>query len=118
MNSENSKVESLKAQRLSSVCFVEDYIQLAFDRAGLNIINTSTVQVQGVEHKGDDPGTASILTSLIGRVVAQVRVEPEQRFVIEFRGGDALWVSLDPADYTRGPEALTIQYDDKSAEVL
>jgi hypothetical protein len=118
MNAEGSNVEALNGQRLSSVSFVEDYIQLGFDRAGLNIINTPTVLVAGAPHRGDDPEAASTLVSLIGRVVERVRLEPGQRFTIEFRGGDALWVSLEPADYKRGPEALTIRYDDNSLEVL
>jgi hypothetical protein len=107
----------LEGQRLSSVCFVEDYIQLGFERAGVTLINSSTLLLGNALLKDGDAQTPALLRSLIGETIEAVEVQPSVHFAMHFGNGTTIRVSLDPADYRSGPEALTIQYDDDSVDV-
>jgi hypothetical protein len=57
------------------------------------------------------------LRSLIGEAIEAVDIQPAAHFAMQFGNGATIRVSLDPADYRSGPEALTIQYDDESVDV-
>ena len=111
MRAEN-RLRSLVGQRLGSVVFVEDYVQLILDHAGLSLLNTPRLARDGVEIAGDDPRSPMTYVAMIGNVVKDVRFVPDSHLAMEFENGDRVVVPLAAGDYHHGPEGLLIEYDD------
>ena len=106
----------LVGHELSSVTFVRDYVQLAFDGPGMNAYTMPTVAC-GSESLGlGQPGYRDGLCRQIGCKVERTEVDA-QRVSIVFEGGAAISISLRDEDY-RGPEALEFSLDDKCIWVV
>jgi hypothetical protein len=90
---------------LSSVEFVQEYVQLRFDGPTLTAYTPPTV---GLASSGvlawAQAGYRDALCDLIGSVVRSVEVQPDA-VRLGFESGSAICVSLKDDDY-RGPEAL------------
>jgi hypothetical protein len=101
----------LVGRELSSVTFVRDYIQLAFDGPGMNAYIAPTV-TSGFESLGlGQPGYRDSLCGQIGCKVERTEVD-SQRVTIVFEGGVVVSISLMDDD-DRGPEALEFSLDRK-----
>lgn len=110
--SAEKRLESLVGQRLGSVVFVEDYVQLILDHAGLSLLNTPRLIHEGIEIGGEDPRSAMSYVAMIGNVVHDVEFARDSHLALEFENGDRVVVPLAPGDYRHGPEGLLIEYDD------
>ena len=97
----------LDAEPLSSVVFVQDYIQLVFQDLYFNLYNPVDV------HHGDstlgetDIGFADQLRRLIGQRVIDTSATERQFAAITFECGTRVAVSLRPEDAS-GPEAFEL----------
>jgi len=101
----------LVGHELSSVTFVRDYLQLAFDGGGMNAYTTPTVACGSESLSLGQPGYRDSLCRQIGCRVERTEVD-DQRVAIIFEGGAAVSISLREDDY-RGPEALEFSLDGK-----
>jgi hypothetical protein len=90
--------------QLSSVEFVQDYVQLRFDGPTLTAFTVPSIITEHGRYEWETPGYRDALCSLIGKLVRSTSVCTDQVIRIEFEDASAVEVSLRPADY-RGPEA-------------
>ena len=97
-------LRELVGQPLSSVEFVQDYVQLHFDGPTLTAYTRPTISVRSSTLAWCDSGYRDALCEQIGSVVHRVKVQPEEVSLL-FESGSGIEVSLRPDDY-RGPEAL------------
>jgi hypothetical protein len=98
-------LKGLVGRRVSSVEFVQDYVQLRFDGPRLSAYVSPVVDLPAKRLRHDAPGYRDELCARIGRAVV----------LGEFRDGEGLWrrfddgvvveISVRDKDYT-GPEAL------------
>jgi hypothetical protein len=97
---------------LSSVTFVRDYVQFAFDgaaSAGLTAYTPPTVSCGPGSHIWGEPGYRDALCRQIGCRIERTAVD-DQQVSIAFESGATVLISLRDADY-RGPEALQLLLD-------
>jgi|SRR5579862_2121774 len=99
----------LVGRELSSVTFVRDLIQLAFDGAGLNAYTLPTVTCGSERLTVKQPGYRDCLCEQIGHRVQRTEVDG-QCVSIVFENGPVVSISLRDDDY-RGPEALEFWLD-------
>ena len=93
-------------RRLSSVTFVQDYVQFDFDGAVLTAYTLPTVNIGSQFLRWGEAGYRDALCEQISRNIREVEVN-EQRVVLLFERDVAISVSLLDKNYT-GPEALTL----------
>ncbi|MFZ0957912.1 MAG: hypothetical protein WAN60_16330 [Candidatus Sulfotelmatobacter sp.] len=102
-------LEKLVGRALSSVTFVADYIQFAFDGSGLTAYTLPIVS-SGSERLGwGQAGYRDLLCKQICCRVQRVEVN-DQRVSVLFKEGTVISISLLDKDYT-GPEALQFSLD-------
>jgi hypothetical protein len=101
----------LVGNELSSVTFVRDYVQLAFDGPSMHAYTTPSVACGSEVLSLGQPGYRDVLCKEIGCRVERTEVD-NQRLSIVFENGVAVSISLRDEDY-RGPEALRFSLDDK-----
>jgi hypothetical protein len=101
---------------LSSITFVADYVQFAFDGPGLTAYTPPTVSLGSQYLEWEQAGYRDALCRQIGRRVERVEVD-ERHVAILFDGGAALSISLLDKDYT-GPEALEFSLNSERNWVL
>ncbi len=102
-------LEKLVGQDLSSVTFVRDYVQLAFDGPGLSAYTMPTVTSESESLSLGQPGYRDSLCRQIGCRVERTEAD-DQRVLIIFENGAAVSISLRDDDY-RGPGALEFSLD-------
>jgi hypothetical protein len=107
-------LDRIVGQRVSSVCFVEDYWQLVLEDATVSFVNATKISASGADHDLPDE---SRLRGLIGAVVAKTEIEPNDEMRLVFGTAVVLSVTLRPQDYRWGPEAVMIQHADGSFDV-
>lgn len=110
----HSSVQALNllvGDRVISVTFIHDYMQLHFEHAYLNITNPSTVVTNGVCSKFESAEYANYVRKLIGECVRSVSAQAGSEINIEFANESRFAISLRPEDYEAGPEAVMIQHD-------
>lgn len=111
-------LEELHGEQLSAVTFVQDYLQLWFDGPGINVMNPLTVQMGSASVTSWQPGFRDALCALITKIVAEVEIRDGEAFIIRFKDGSLLSISLRHEDYT-SPEAIYAHgFRDKSAIVI
>jgi hypothetical protein len=93
----------LNGEKLSSVVFVMDYLQLDFDGNRFTLNVWPVVTVDSKEYKFGELLYRDSLCSLITKVVKQIGGVEKQHLTLEFESGDKLTVSLDPSN----PELVT-----------
>jgi len=84
----------LVGEKLSSVTFVLDYLQLDFDGNRFTLNVWPMVVIGNNEYKFGEPSYRDTLCSLIAQVVKQATGEEKQYLNISFESGDMLIVSL------------------------
>jgi hypothetical protein len=94
---------------LSSVTFVRDYIQFAFDGPRLNAYTAPAVSFGAESLSLGHPGYRDCLCKQIGCRIERTEVN-DQRVAIIFEKGAVVSISLRDDDY-RGPGALELQLD-------
>jgi hypothetical protein len=99
-------VQLLEGEQLSSVEFVQDYVQLRFDGPCLTVYTIAqTVTRNNSFIAWGEPGYRDALCNPIAHKVKQTLVVDSERLSLTF-DDDSVWsVSLLEGDY-RGPEAL------------
>lgn len=98
-------LETLVGQTLSSVEFVQDYVQLRFDGPTLTAYTQPSVTHAGVTLRWNGQGYRDALCNQIGSHVAAVALGKDSLLVLEFDNQAAVSVSLKDEDY-RGAEAV------------
>ena len=101
-----SPLSELIGGQLSAVTFVQDYIQLWFDGAGMNITTPVTLKAASNEIKSWAPGFRDLLCNQIGKIVSGVHQNGTE-LTIAFDDESHISVSLREADYS-SPEAFYV----------
>ena len=104
-------LEKLVGSALSSVSFVADYIQFAFDGPELTAYTLPIVSSGSERLESGQLGYRDSLCKQIGRRVQRVEVN-DQHVSVLFKEGAAISISVLDKDYT-GPEALQFSLDQK-----
>ena len=99
----------LVGEQLSSVEFVQDFVQLRFDGPCITAFTWPVVRSTSENLSWGQPGYRDALCCQISRLVERTEVD-DQRVSIIFEGGAVFSVSLRDDDY-RGPEALYFALD-------
>lgn len=97
-------LSTIVGSQLSSVEFVQDYVQLRFDGPCLTAFTPPTVQAGNGWSKWGNPGYRDMLCDRIGRTVCTASVIEGQEIRLRFDDGAFISISLLPEDY-RGAEA-------------
>ena len=91
--------------QLSSVEFVQDYLQLRFDGPTINVTNPLTLYANKTEITSWDAGFRDLLCGQITKIVEQVTFEPQKALTILFVDKSLISISMRPQDY-KSPEAI------------
>ncbi|MVN23468.1 hypothetical protein [Mucilaginibacter arboris] len=83
-------------EKLSSVTFVMDYLQVDFDGNGFTFYIWPVVTVENIEYKFGDSYYRDKLCSLIAQIVKSVSYVDNKEIVIHFDNENKLFLSLDP----------------------
>jgi hypothetical protein len=102
---------TLVGRKLSSVTFLADYVQLAFDGPGMSAYTMPTVACGTETRSFGQPGYRNSLCMQIGSQVKRTEVGEECVSII-FETGEVISISLRDED-CRGPEALEFHLDAK-----
>lgn len=98
-------LQEIVGRQLSSVEFVQDYVQLRFDGPTLTAVTQPVVEVGGEAFRWNDRGFRDELCARITKKVVSARVLPEDSVRITFGDGAVVKVSLHKDDY-RAAEAV------------
>ncbi len=97
--------DELIGRQLSSVEFVQDYLQIRFDGPSINVTNPLTVGVNETEITSWNAGFRDLLCGQISKIVNGVTMEAGNALTIRFIDDSKITVSLRPEDYS-SPEAI------------
>ena len=97
--------KQLEGEQLSSVTFVQDYIQLHFDGPGINVYMPMSVEVGATTIRSGDSQFRNALCGQIAKIVRNVSFRDAEALTITFMDDSRLSISLRHEDYS-GPEAL------------
>ncbi len=111
-----SPLSIVKGTPLSSVEFVQDYVQLRFDGPCLTAHTPPSVVKNYCRLRWNEPGYRDALCGAIGQTVSAVVVDAE-RIGIEFGPEMYVEISLKPAGAV-GPEAAVFSYTDGQTAVF
>lgn len=95
----------LYGKQLSSVEFVQDYLQLRFDGPCINVTNPLTVKTKDNEITSWNIGFRDLLCEQITKLVDEVSFESGKELRIRFADESTIIISLRPEDYSSS-EAL------------
>lgn len=96
----------LEGSRLSSVEFVQDYVQLRFDGPTLTAITRPRVRLPNQCLDWGKQGYRDALCERIGKLVRHALTIPEQEIQIEFEDGALISVSLKREDFRAAEAAI------------
>jgi hypothetical protein len=97
-------VEKIVGEQLSSVEFVQDYVQLHFDGPTLTLFVWPVVAVDKQETHFGESSYRDVLCSRIAHIVTKVTMADDEALSVQFDDGSAITVSLKPEGRTV-PEA-------------
>lgn len=97
-------LDKITGEQLSSVEFVQDYLQLHFDGPTLTLFSWPTVRLPERETCFGEAGYRDALCGVIAHKVSGVTIKADEVLVVRFDDGLAIAISLRPEDRT-GPEA-------------
>ena len=106
----DSSLDALVEQRLGSVVFVWDYVQLDFGDARFTAYVWPTVAVGNVVLEFGEPGYRDALCAFIEQRVTAAEESPERGLVIRFDSGEIV-TNPKPTDLT-GPEIAQLHIYD------
>jgi hypothetical protein len=95
---------------MSSVEFVQDYIQLRFDGPCLTVNAPLTVEVGDSKVRLGSPGFCDALCQEIGKSVTKAELMPSDRLLVMLSNAVTLSVSLRD-DEQVGPEAAVLSFE-------
>jgi hypothetical protein len=104
MSDKSPLLQKIIGEQLSSVEFVQDYIQLHFDGPTLTAFVWPVVSTNGKTTRAGEHGYKDALCASIGRKVQSAQVVEGVEVLVEFEGGARISISLRPED-SAGPEA-------------
>jgi hypothetical protein len=110
---EEEVLQQIVGEKLSSVEFVQDYVQLRFDGPTLTAITQPVVGVGSRSFGWNEPGYRDELCDLIGRTVVSARIRAGESLHVQFDGDAEVKISLRLEDY-RAAEAVHFQADPAS----
>lgn len=90
-------------EKLSSVTFVMDYLQLDFDGNRFTLNLWPTLNVANSNYEFNDAGYRDKLCQLITEIVKKIVLVEDDSLLIEFETGNSIFISLDP----NNPEIVT-----------
>lgn len=95
----------LNGKQMSSVEFVQDYLQLRFDGPTINVMTRTTVKADGKESKSWDDQFRNMLCGQIAKIVVSAVLVPDEELKICFDDQSEVLISLKPKDFN-GPEGI------------
>jgi hypothetical protein len=98
-------LQALVGEQLSSVTFVTDYWQLAFDGHGVSIMSRLVVTGPDWRVSDGDVEFRNRLCERIGHLVTGAALRPGDCLALSFEKGITIEASVRERDY-RGPEAI------------
>ena len=98
-------LDELCRRQLSSVEFVQDYLQLRFDGPTITVNNPLTVKTTKKEITSWNEGFRDLLCEQITKIVDEVRLDSEKELKIVFTDKAQINISLRHEDYS-SPEAI------------
>ena len=110
-------LDELKSQRLSSVEFVQDYIQLHFDDYTMTLYNPVKIIQASGSLRQEEIGFKDALCHFINRIVRDVSYTKSDKVEVVFDGDSSVVVCIADKDYS-GPEALLLCSRDPKAPTL
>lgn len=102
--------EAILGEPLTSVEFVQDYVQLRFDGPVLTAVTWPIVEVGGREHRWGEAGYRDELCSRIGEQVVRAEIHLGDSLQLEFADGVVFKISLKTEDY-RAAEGVRFEAD-------
>ena len=102
----NRIFEELIGEKLSSVTFVVDYLQLSFDGPTISVYNPITIKNGNIATRFRDDEFKNQICLLIAKVVKQVTLSEKESLSVFFEDDSQIHISLKESDYT-GPEAIS-----------
>ncbi len=103
-NTENI-FEELIGEKLSSITFVMDYIQLSFDGPTINVYAPILVKDEITTTRCGEDQFRNQICSFIAKQVKEVTFAESESIYIYFEDHSQIQISLRESDYT-GPEAI------------
>jgi hypothetical protein len=103
-------LQVILGSQMSSIEFVQDYVQLRFDGPCLTAHTRPTVSASGTTFRWSEAGYRDVLCGRIAKKVVRADVSASA-IAIGFEDGAEIQVSLSKADY-RGPEAAMFTSND------
>jgi hypothetical protein len=97
-------IERIIGEQLSSVEFVQDYVQLKFDGPTLTVFTWPVLRIATMTVHSRDAGYKDHLCERIGHKVSAAAIRDENSINITFDDGAEVSISLKPQD-RQGPEA-------------
>ncbi|KOR90373.1 hypothetical protein [Paenibacillus solani] len=102
---ENNYLKDLIDRQLSSVEFVQDYLQLHFDGITLTSYNMPIVIINGIPYTIYTPGYRDVFCSLISQIVKEVY---ETKKIITIQFGETNYINISIREEDCNPEAATL----------
>ena len=99
-------LQRLVGRELSSVEFVQDYVQLRFEGPSLTAITWPTIRVGQEISEVNSNGYRDKLCGLIRQTVRSTLLIVDKEIRIEFDDGTLLLISLAPEDYCAAEAAI------------
>jgi hypothetical protein len=96
----------IEGEQLSSVEFVQDYVQLRFDGPCLTAITRPIIKLGAIQLDWAASGYRDALCERIGKVVDSVSVSEKEAIDITFTDGAAISISLRPEEYRAAEAAI------------
>src|SRR5688500_12449391 len=102
----------LEGSQLSSVEFVQDYLQIRFDGPCINVLNPLTVNASSESKTSWEPGFRDLLCGQIAKVVRSVSYLADQEIVINFEDNSKVSISLQRKDYSSSEAIYASGFND------
>jgi hypothetical protein len=106
----HAEIVAIEGAQLSSVTFVQDYVQLNFDGPSLTAITLPAVVIGELQVVPGARGYRDALCAQIGKIVLRCDVRVGDRLQIEFNDSSVLTISLKSQDY-RAEEAVVFRHN-------
>ena len=105
---EEQVLQAIVGKQLSSVEFVQDYVQLRFDGPTLTAVTPPTIEIGDGAFLWNEPGFRDEICKRITRKVVAARIVPGDSVQIELDDATIVKVSLKTEDY-RAAEAANFR---------
>ncbi|HET8686741.1 MAG TPA: hypothetical protein VFM18_08760 [Methanosarcina sp.] len=114
----NNLTDSLRNEQLSSVEFVQDYLQLHFDGKTLTCYVWPIVKSKGIEYKNENLDYKNQLCGLITQKVDDVFLHEGVSLTLSFMNSYEIQLSLDRSDPNLVTEIAILSDDDNNWSIF